>query len=100
MPDLSVLEQMYMPRRLLADEKTSRMVPPLIFIGLLTKKSGNPCRWVFFLISLGSPHVRCTPMGRTCGEPNEIGLAPIRVNLNGPRGVHVRALDEHEMVLA
>ena len=23
-------------------------------------------------ISVGSPHVRCTPMGRTCGEPNEI----------------------------
>ena len=30
--------------------------------------------WVFFLISLGgqAPHVR--PMGRTCGEPNEIEL--------------------------
>ena len=24
--------------------------------------------WAFFLISLGSPHVRCTPMGRTCGD--------------------------------
>ena len=23
-------------------------------------------------ISSGSPHVRCTPMGRTCGEPDEI----------------------------
>ena len=23
-------------------------------------------------ISLGHPHVRCTPMGRTCSEPNEI----------------------------
>ena len=30
--------------------------------------------WVLFLISSGSPHVRCTPMGRTCGEPNEIEL--------------------------
>ena len=30
--------------------------------------------WVFFLISSGSPHVR--PMGRTCGEPDEIGLTP------------------------
>ena len=28
--------------------------------------------WVFFLISSGSPHVR--PMGRTCGEPDEIEL--------------------------
>ena len=26
--------------------------------------------WVFFLFSSGSPHVRCTPMGRTCGEPD------------------------------
>ena len=30
--------------------------------------------WAFFLISSGSPHVRCTPMGHTCGEPNEIEL--------------------------
>ena len=29
------------------------------------------------LISLGSPHVRCTPMGRPCGEPNGIELTPI-----------------------
>ena len=28
--------------------------------------------WVFFLISLGSPHAR--PMGHTCGEPNKIEL--------------------------
>ena len=41
--------------------------------------------WVFFLISLGSPHVR--PMGRTCGEPNEIELTPIGVKLNGSRRV-------------
>ena len=36
--------------------------------------------WAFFLISLGSPHVR--PVGRTCGEPNEIELTPIGVKLN------------------
>ena len=36
---------------------------------------------VFFLISVGSPHVR--PMGRTCGEPTEIELTPIGVELNG-----------------
>ena len=30
--------------------------------------------WVFSLISPGSPHVRCTPMGRTCGEPDKIEL--------------------------
>ena len=43
--------------------------------------------WVFFLISLGgqAPHIR--PMGRTCGEPNEIELNPIGVELNGPRRV-------------
>ena len=41
--------------------------------------------WVFFLISLGgqAPHVRCTPMGHTCGEPNEIELTPMGVGLNG-----------------
>ena len=43
--------------------------------------------WVFFLISFGSPRVRCTPVGRTCGEPHEIELAPIRVELNGPQCV-------------
>ena len=37
--------------------------------------------WVFFLISSGSPHVR--PMGRTCGEPDEIGLTAMGVELNG-----------------
>ena len=37
--------------------------------------------WVCFLISLGSPHVR--PMGRTCGEPIEIELTAIGVELNG-----------------
>ena len=39
--------------------------------------------WALFLISSGSPHVRCTPMGRTCGEPDEIGLTPMGVELNG-----------------
>ena len=34
------------------------------------------CGWVFFLVSLGSPHVLRAHMGHghTCGEPNEIGL--------------------------
>ena len=43
--------------------------------------------WVFFLRKLGgqAPHVRCTPMGRTCGEPNEIELTAIVVKLNGSR---------------
>ena len=44
--------------------------------------------WVFFLISLGSPHVR--PMGRTCGKPNEIELTPIGVKLNGSRRAPLR----------
>ena len=39
--------------------------------------------WVFFLISSGSPHVR--PMGRTCGEPDEIELTAMGVKLNGSR---------------
>ena len=28
----------------------------------------------FVVISVGSPHVRCTPVGHACGEPNEIKL--------------------------
>ena len=37
------------------------------------------CGYSHFLISLGgqAPHVRCTPVGRACGEPNEIELTPI-----------------------
>ena len=44
---------------------------------------------VFSLISSGSPHVRCTPMWAlsTCGEPDEIGLSPTGVELNGSRRV-------------
>ena len=41
--------------------------------------------WVFFLISSGSPHVRCTPTGRTCGEPDKIELTAMGVKLNGSR---------------
>ena len=33
------------------------------------------------MISSGSPHVR--PMGHTCGEPDEIGLTAMGVELNG-----------------
>ena len=39
------------------------------------------------MISSSSPHVRCTPMGRTCGEPNEVELTAIDVELNGSRRV-------------
>ena len=35
------------------------------------------------MISCGSPHVR--PMGRTCGEPDEIELTAMGVKLNGSR---------------
>ena len=37
------------------------------------------------MISLGSTHVRCTPVWAlsTCGEPNEIEPTPIGVTLNG-----------------
>ena len=45
--------------------------------------------WVFFLISSGSPRVR--PMGRTCGEPDEIELTAMEVKLNGSRQVRRRA---------
>ena len=39
---------------------------------------------VFFLISSGgqAPHVRCTPMGRACGEPDEPELTRMGVELN------------------
>ena len=42
------------------------------------------------MIPLGgqAPHARCTPMGRTCGEPDEIGLAAMGVELNGSGRVH------------
>jgi len=45
--------------------------------------------WVFFLISSGSPHVRCTPMWAlsTRGEPDEIELTPMGVTLNGSLGM-------------
>ena len=47
--------------------------------------------WVFFLIPSGgqAPHVLRAQMGvhRTCGEPDEIGLTPMGVKLNGSRGV-------------
>ena len=51
-----------------------------------TKKGGDAhfgC--VFFLILSGgqAPHVR--PVGRTCGEPDEIELAAMGVELNGSR---------------
>ena len=39
--------------------------------------------WVFFLISLGPPHVG--HMGRTCGEPDRIELTATGVKLNGSR---------------
>ena len=47
------------------------------------KRAVNFFGWVFFLISSGSPHVR--PMGRTCGEPDEIELTAMGVELNGSR---------------
>ena len=61
--------------------------------------------WVFFLGSLGLPHVLRAHMGvhRTCGGPNEIELAPIVVTLEGSRVVHggddellVRRLEEDD----
>ena len=39
------------------------------------------------MVSSGSPHVRCTPMGRTRGEPDEIELAAMGVELYGLRRV-------------
>ena len=39
--------------------------------------------WVFFLISSGSPHVRPMGVHRTCGEPDEIELTAMGVELNG-----------------
>ena len=51
------------------------------------KRAVNVFRWVFFLISFGSPRVR--PVWRTCGEPSEVELTPIWVKLNGSGGVPV-----------
>ena len=59
--------------------------------GLITgKRAVTFSKWVFFLISSGgqAPHV--CPMGRTCGEPDEIGLTPVGVKLNGSRRVPTR----------
>ena len=54
------------------------------------------------MISSGSPHVRCTPMGRTCGGPDEIELTPMGVVLNGPGDVRLRHSDvvplDHRLV--
>ena len=41
------------------------------------------------MIPSGSPHVR--PMGRTCGEPDEIELTAVGVELNGSRCRHTVA---------
>ena len=48
---------------------------------LIMEKNGSIFGWVFFLILLGSVHVR--PIRRACGEPNEIELTPIGVTLDG-----------------
>ena len=53
---------------------------------LLADKSGNAFRMgilLDFVRLSGSPHVR--RVHRTCGEPNEIELAPIGVKLDGSR---------------
>ena len=52
-------------------------------------KSGNIFRVGIFLKegSLGSPHVLRAHMGRACGEPNESGLTPMGVELNGRWGM-------------
>ena len=78
----------------------ARRVPRVVDLGVgvlvvdVPKKNRSRKRvviffgWVFFLIPSGSPHVRCTPMVRTCGEPVEIGLTPMRVELSGSGRVH------------
>ena len=47
--------------------------------------SGGYFLGVFSFISSGSPHVLGAHMGRTCGEPNEIELAPIGMKFTGRR---------------
>ena len=68
-----------------------RVDDPVVVAVPARKRAVTYFGWVFFLISSGSPRVRCTPMGRTCGEPDEIGYTPMGVELNGSR--HVRLLD-------
>ena len=51
------------------------------------------------MITPGSPHVGCTPMGHTCGRPNEIDLAAIRVKSNASRHVRSPPPSTRRMVL-
>ena len=56
---------------------------------LETQQSGDIYfGWVCSLVSSGSPHVH--PMGRTYGEPTEIGLTAMGVKLNGSLRVRPR----------
>ena len=52
------------------------------------------------MISLGgqAPRVLRTHVGRTCGEPNEIELSPIGVELNVPRHVPVPFVVHHRLL--
>ena len=54
----------------------------MLFLSVVKKSAVTFFGWVFFFISSGSPHVRCTPMpmGRTCEKPDEIVLTPMGVN--------------------
>ena len=49
----------------------------------IPKKSGNIFRVGIFLIASASPHVRPMGVHRTCGEPGEIKLTAMGVELNG-----------------
>ena len=72
--------------RMVADSRVGAIVQAFYpqHSGVRSRKSAvKNFGWVFFLISSGSPHVR--PMGRTCGEPDEIELTAMGVKLNGSR---------------
>ena len=51
-------------------------------------------RWVFFLISSGSPNALRAHTGRACGEPDEIGLTPVVAEQDASRRAQPHACDE------
>ena len=54
------------------DEAAVQTDPPPVVVDGTHREPSNSTPMGVNPISSGSPHVRCTPMGRTCGEPDEI----------------------------
>ena len=87
------------PRRLLAGQPGKGDAPcrrcPWLSTGMppcLSEPSNKGFMAADVSISFGSPHVRCTPMGRTCGEPGEIKKNTHPKNITAPKHDDVPAL--------